>query len=149
MWIVATPGGPCHCRRPWSWPASAFSGPWGTPVCGHVVECRFRPDGGAVRTYGHDNLTDSNTRDIDIIGNIIRDTHGNTDGCIDTYKPLFGMGLYIDHYSDNVLIEGNTIIGSTHTGVLYQLPTPQVPSGIFHSSRKIWSVSRDMRMSCL
>lgn len=52
--------------------------------------------------------------------NLIGDTLGVTDGCHDDFRTLFGFGLYIDHYSRDVHCWGNTIWGSTASGILYQ-----------------------------
>jgi hypothetical protein len=85
--------------------------------------CYSKGDCGGIRTFGGANMTDTNVHDLTITENIIVDIPGNTDGCNSTYSPLFGMGLYIDHYSRDVALTGNSIISTTHTGLLYQNST--------------------------
>jgi hypothetical protein len=88
--------------------------------------CHTKGDCGGVRTFGRDNLSASAVHDLTISNNIIIDIPGNTDGCHTTYRPLFGMGLYIDNYSRDVLVTGNSIINTTFTGILYQQSTGQI-----------------------
>lgn len=88
--------------------------------------CYTKGDCGGVRTFGRDNLSASAVHDLTISNNIIFDIPGNTDGCHSTYRPLFGMGLYIDNYSRDVLVSGNSIISTTFTGILYQESTGQI-----------------------
>jgi hypothetical protein len=45
-------------------------------------------------------------------------------GCYGTLAP-FGMGLYVDNYSRNVEIVGNTIANTSISGILYQQSTGQ------------------------
>ena len=85
--------------------------------------CFSKGDCGGIRTFGGDSFSVTNVHDLTITDNVIVDIPGNTDGCNDTYKPLFGMGLYIDHYSDKVVLTGNTVISTTHTGLVYQNST--------------------------
>ena len=89
-----------------------------------------------MRTFGANNLATTPARDITIRDNIIVDTIGNTDGTETQYRPLFGMGLYIDFFSANVISEGNTVIGSTLDGILYQNSSGQiVDNTCFHNSQ--------------
>jgi len=88
--------------------------------------CYTKGDCGGVRTFGRDSLSASAVHDLTISNNIIVNIPGNTDGCHSTYRPLFGMGLYIDNYSRDVLVTGNSIIDTTFTGILYQQSTGQI-----------------------
>ena len=87
--------------------------------------CYSKADCGGVRTFGSDNLSATDVYDVHIVENIIVDIPGNVDGC-HASRPAFGMGLYIDHYSRDVEVRGNTIISTTATGLLYQRSTGQI-----------------------
>jgi uncharacterized repeat protein (TIGR01451 family) len=76
--------------------------------------CISKGDGGAINTFG------SGVHDIQITGNIITDTIGNTDGTHSNFRALFGFGLYIDEHSANITSFGNTVARSTGHGILYQ-----------------------------
>lgn len=82
--------------------------------------CYTKGDCGGIRTFGRDNFSLTQAKNITISGNIIVDTIGNTDGCHSNYDALFGFGLYIDHYSDAMTISGNTVQNSTAAGILVQ-----------------------------
>ena len=96
--------------------------------------CYTKGDCGGVRTFGRDNLAASAVHDLTISNNIIVDIPGNTDGCHSTYRPLFGMGLYIDNYSRDVLVTGNSIISTTFTGILYQESTGQIQQNTVYNA---------------
>lgn len=85
--------------------------------------CYTKGDCGGVRTFGRDSLAATTVHDLTITDNVIVDIPGNTDGCNETYQPPFGMGLYIDHYSRDVQLSGNSVISTTFTGLLYQNST--------------------------
>jgi len=53
------------------------------------------------------------------------DIPGNVEGCHISRAP-FGMGLYIDNYSRDVEVSGNTVISTTISGILYQRSTGQI-----------------------
>nr|WP_243435730.1 right-handed parallel beta-helix repeat-containing protein [Acanthopleuribacter pedis] len=91
-----------------------------------VETCYSKGDCGAVRTFGVWPIETSPVFDVEIRNNVILDTVGNTDGCRDFFDPPFGIGLYIDFYSRNITVDGNTVAGSTIDGVLYQNSTGQV-----------------------
>jgi uncharacterized repeat protein (TIGR01451 family) len=76
--------------------------------------CISKGDGGAINTFG------SGVHDIQITGNIITDTIGNTDGTHPDFRAQFGFGLYIDMNSANITSSGNTVARSTGHGILYQ-----------------------------
>ena len=82
--------------------------------------CSSKGDCAGIRTFGRNNLATTNLHDIIVRGNIIRDILGNTDGTAPTYRPLYGNGIYIDHFSRDILTENNTIINTTIDGILYQ-----------------------------
>jgi parallel beta-helix repeat protein len=84
--------------------------------------CYSKADCGAVRVFGSGNLGSTNVYDVQLIDNIIVDIPGNVDGCHPS-RAAFGMGIYIDHYSRDVGVSGNTVISTTITGILYQRST--------------------------
>jgi hypothetical protein len=96
--------------------------------------CYTKGDCGGVRTFGSDKLAASALHDLTISNNIIVDIPGNTGGCHSTYRPLFGMGLYIDNYSRDVLVTGNSIISTTFTGILYQESTGQIQQNTVYNA---------------
>jgi len=81
--------------------------------------CYSKADCGGVRTFGDDSLAETGVYNLYLTNNIILDIPGNVDGCHES-RPPFGMGLYIDNYSRDVQVSGNTIISTTITGILYQ-----------------------------
>ena len=102
--------------------------------------CWSKGDCGAIRTFGRDNLASSPVRDVSIQGNIIRDVLGNTDGCRDDFDSLFGFGIYLDNYSDNITVDGNTVHASSIVGLLYQRSTGTARNNVFYdnSDRSPW-----------
>jgi len=88
-----------------------------------IQACLSKGDCGGVRTFGRDNLSASPVYDLAFNTNIITGTLGNTDGCRDDFDPLFGFGFYIDNYSRNITLNGNTVAGSTAHGILFQNST--------------------------
>jgi hypothetical protein len=102
----------------------------------NVIEqaCYAKGDCGAVRTFGSGSLTTTPVYDLVLRQNILLDTSGNTDGAHSTYAPLFGMGFYIDHYSRNVTLTGNTVISATIDGALYQNSTGQMTGNTFYNN---------------
>ena len=85
--------------------------------------CWSKGDCGAIRTFGRDNLGSTPVHDVTIRGNIIRDTLGNTDGTHPDFETLFSLAIYLDHYSRDMVVENNTVTGSTWTGALFQNAT--------------------------
>lgn len=79
--------------------------------------CFSKGDGGAINTFGSD------VHDIQIVGNIILNTLGNTDGTHSNFRALFGFGVYIDQNSSNITTSDNTVANSTAHGILYQNST--------------------------
>lgn len=96
--------------------------------------CFVKGDCGGIRTFGRDSLSATNVHDLTIRNNIIVDTVGNTDGASSQYKALFGMGLYIDNYSRDITVSGNTIINSTVGGVLYQRSTGSITNNTLYNN---------------
>ena len=96
--------------------------------------CYSKADCGGVRVFGSDSLSATTVHDIQIIDNIIVDIPGNVDGCEAT-RAAFGMGLYIDNYSRDVEVSGNTVINTTISGILFQRSTGQiVDNTVFNAS---------------
>lgn len=95
--------------------------------------CYTKGDCGAIRTFGNNNIQATTVHDITIKDNIIYKIPGNTDGTIDQYRSLFGMGLYLDHYSRDVLCEGNTVMDTTITGIYYGRSTGIVKDNVVYN----------------
>lgn len=96
--------------------------------------CTSKGDCGAVRTFGSGSLATSPVHDILLSENIIVDVIGNTDGNAPFFKPLFGIGLYIDQFSANVTASGNTISGATIDGILYQNSSGTVTDNVLFNN---------------
>nr|WP_320009580.1 hypothetical protein [uncultured Desulfobulbus sp.] len=96
--------------------------------------CYTKGDCGGVRTYGSGSLSTTPVYDLILEHNFITDTIGNTDGALTTYDPLFGMGLYIDHYSRDVIATNNTIINATFHGILYQNSTGSIRENTLYNN---------------
>ncbi len=95
-------------------------GPHNTLESNFITQaCYSKADCGGVRTFGDDSLAETGVYNLYLTNNIILDIPGNVDGC-HASRPPFGMGLYIDNYSRDVQVSGNTIISTTVTGILYQ-----------------------------
>ncbi len=91
-------------------------------ITGNYVReaCYAKADCGAIRVYGENSLEEPVVYDITIEDNIVVDTIGNTDGCREDYlAPLFGFGIYTDHYARNVVVSDNTVIGGSAGGILF------------------------------
>jgi hypothetical protein len=88
--------------------------------------CYSKGDCGGIRTFGSDSLASTDVYDLVFRNNIIVNSIGNVDGVPEAYHQLFGMGLYIDNYSRDVLVTGNTIVNPTITGILYQRSTGEI-----------------------
>ncbi|MCG8455784.1 MAG: right-handed parallel beta-helix repeat-containing protein, partial [Holophagales bacterium] len=102
--------------------------------------CVSKGDCGAVRVFGRENLASSPARDVTLRSNIVRDVLGNTDGCRDDFDPPLGLGLYIDHFAANVTVEGNTVVGSSAVGLLFQRSTGSATDNVLYdnSDRAPW-----------
>lgn len=85
--------------------------------------CWSKGDCGAIRTFGRNNLGSTPVYDVVIRGNIVRDTLGNTDGTHPDFETLFSLAIYLDNFSRDVVVEDNTVTGSTWTGALFQRST--------------------------
>ncbi|MFK7802640.1 MAG: hypothetical protein AB8G95_13480 [Anaerolineae bacterium] len=86
-----------------------------------LIETAYaKGDNGGIAVFGGNGFGDTNARDITIQQNIVISATGNTDGALSTYDPLFAVGIYIDHYADNITVADNTVIGSTIDGILFQ-----------------------------
>jgi hypothetical protein len=83
--------------------------------------CISKGDCAGIYTFGYGgSLNDTSVTNTQINGNIIVDVMGNTDGTANTYRPLFGMGITLDHFSANTQVGGNTVIRATLHGILFQ-----------------------------
>ncbi len=96
--------------------------------------CYTKADCGAVRTFGDSSLAATPVYNIQLINNVIVDIPGNVDGA-EASRAAFGMGLYIDNYSRDVVASGNTVISTTVSGILYQRSTGQITGNtVFNAS---------------
>lgn len=98
--------------------------------------CYAKGDCGGVRTFGSGDLSTTPVHDLRLEQNLVLNTIGNTDGCKDAYDALFGFGLYIDHYSRDVTLVGNSIISSTASGILYQNATGSVSDNVLYNNSR-------------
>lgn len=96
--------------------------------------CYAKGDCGGIRTYGGPDFSSTKASNISIIGNIITDTIGNTDGNQTPFDPLFGFGLYIDNWSNNLTITDNTILNSTASGLLVQNSRATLARNTLHNN---------------
>ncbi|MBN2002659.1 MAG: right-handed parallel beta-helix repeat-containing protein, partial [Anaerolineae bacterium] len=96
--------------------------------------CYAKGDCGGIRTFGRDSLGDTPVYLVAFWYNMIIETIGNTDGCHETYKPLFGFGFYIDNYSRDVTIGMNTVVSATAAGILYQRSTGTVSHNVLYNN---------------
>jgi hypothetical protein len=96
--------------------------------------CYTKADCGGVRTFGDDSLAATGVYNLHLVDNIIVDIPGNVEGCHPS-RAAFGMGLYIDNYSRDVEVTGNTVISTTVTGILFQRSSGQAMSNtVFNAS---------------
>jgi len=109
---------------------------YGNTVEYNVIEeaCSAKGDCGGVRTFGGSSLADTAVYNLVFRQNLIINTPGNTDGANSTYKAPFGFGFYIDHYSRNIELTGNTVISSTVHGALYQDSTGQMSGNTLYAN---------------
>ncbi len=101
-----------------------------------IESCYSKGDCGAVRTFGNGNLASTPVHDILLDENLIIDVIGNTDGCAPFFKPLFGIGLYIDHFSATVTASNNTIMDATIDGILYQNSSGTVSGNVLFGNNR-------------
>ncbi|MFZ6028739.1 MAG: hypothetical protein ACOYYS_13570 [Chloroflexota bacterium] len=90
-----------------------------------TLACFSKADCGGVRVFGKNDLDTTTVYNVRLLNNLIVDIPGNVDGC-EASRKAFGMGIYIDHYSRNVEVGGNTVISTTITGILYQRSSGQI-----------------------
>jgi uncharacterized repeat protein (TIGR01451 family) len=108
--------------------------------------CYAKGDCGGVRAFGSGDPGDTAMHDLRFEQNLILDTLGNTDGCHDNYKALFGFGLYIDHGSRDVTISANTIVSSTVHGILYQDSTGSVTGNTLYNNSRTYPYGAQVRV---
>lgn len=103
--------------------------------------CYAKGDCGGVRAFGSGDLSSTAVHTLSFEENLILNTLGNTDGCIETYDPLFGFGFYIDHYARDVTLRDNSVISATAAGVLYQNATGSVTGNVLYNNARgsMWS----------
>lgn len=108
--------------------------------------CITKGDCGGVRTFGRDSLSSTFVYDIVLQNNILIDIPGNTDGAHETYRDLFGFGLYIDNYSKNVHSVDNSIVNASVHGVLYQRSTGTIEGNTLYNnvSGTVWGAQIDI-----
>ena len=99
--------------------------------------CASKGDGGAINTFGNGSLSTTNVHDIQILNNIVLDTLGNTDGTHPDFRAQFGFGIYIDNQSRNILTTGNTVAGSTASGILYQNSTGAIQNNTLFDNANV------------
>ncbi len=87
--------------------------------------CYSKADCGGVRTFGDTSLSATTVYNVRLIDNVIVDIPGNVEGC-HASRAAFGMGIYIDNYSRDVEVRGNTVVSTTISGILYQRSTGQI-----------------------
>lgn len=95
--------------------------------------CYAKGDCGGISTYSGTNLASSPVYNLTIRQNIIIDTIGNTDGCLDRFDDLFGFGLYLGDSRDTT-IDGNTVISSTVHGLLLMNSSGSVTDNTFYNN---------------
>ncbi len=99
--------------------------------------CLSKGDGGAINTFGNGSLGTTDVHDIQISNNIVLDTPGNTDGTPLNFRPQFGFGIYIDNQSRNIVTIGNTVAGSTASGILYQNSTGAIQNNTLFDNANV------------
>jgi len=99
-----------------------------------IQPCISKGDCGGARTFGSGDINNTPVYNLTFNENIIVDAIGNTDGCRNDFDPLFGFGLYLDMYSRNVAVTGNTIINSTASGVLFQASTGSLSNNTLYNN---------------
>lgn len=85
----------------------------------NVIEdaCLALADCGGIRTFGSGSFGSTGVYDNVIQENIVLDTLGNTDGVADPLQDQWGLGIYVDRYSDRIDVIGNTVVGSSCFGI--------------------------------
>jgi hypothetical protein len=106
-------------------------------VANNVIKqaCVSKGDCAGIRPYGDLNNLGSNnpTRNLLIMGNIIVDAYGNTDGAMATYKELFAFGINPD-YGTNITVTNNTVISTTTHGILYNYSTGTASNNVAYNN---------------
>jgi hypothetical protein len=95
--------------------------------------CYSKADCGGVRVFGSGSLATTTVHDVNLLQNIVVDIPGNVDGCPPS-RVAFGLGLYVDNYSRNVVTSGNTVMSTTVTGILYQHSTGQITGNTVYNA---------------
>ncbi|MBF0344422.1 MAG: VCBS repeat-containing protein [Nitrospirae bacterium] len=115
----------------------------GIEICGpnNLIEnnfvkeaCFAKADCGGIHAYGRTSLSATPVYNLTIRKNIVVDTVGNTDGATSTFKPLFGMGIFMDNYCRDVEVSGNTVINSSVDGILYNYASGLVSNNTMYGN---------------
>ena len=96
--------------------------------------CSSKGDCGAIRTFGRTSLAATPVFNVVIRGNVIRDVPGNTDGNETYFETPFGFGIYVDNFSRDITVEGNTVIGATWNGGVVQQSTAVLNGNTFYDN---------------
>ncbi len=99
--------------------------------------CITKADCGGVRTFGRDSLAQTAVYNLTFTQNMLINPIGNMDGC----KPDTGVrafGFYIDNYSKDVALSGNTVISATVHGILFQHSTGSVTGNTLYHNGRAW-----------
>jgi parallel beta-helix repeat protein len=99
--------------------------------------CYTKADCGSVRTFGRDGLSQTAVHDLTFQENIFVNAIGNMDGC----KAGVGVrafGFYIDNYSRDVTLTGNTVVSATVHGILFQNSTGSVTGNTLYNNGRAW-----------
>ncbi len=103
-----------------------------------IQACLTKGDCGAMGSFGRDSLASSAVHDLTFTENILVDTLGNTDGCRSDFRDLFGFGFYIDNYSRNITLTGNTVVSSTVHGILFQNSTGTITGNTLYNNGRTY-----------
>lgn len=96
--------------------------------------CITKGDCGAVRTFGSGNLATTTVADVVLRSNVILGVEGNTDGCHPDFRHRLGIGLYLDQYSRDLVVEDNTVSGASWVGLLFQNSTGEASGNVLYGS---------------
>jgi uncharacterized repeat protein (TIGR01451 family) len=99
--------------------------------------CYSKADCGGVRTFGRDNLSSTPVHDLSFQQNLIVNAFGNMDGCKEG-TGVQAFGFYIDSYSRDVALSGNTVISSTVHGILFQNSTGSITGNTLYNNARTW-----------
>ena len=98
--------------------------------------CLSKADCGGIHTYGGPDMDNTTVYDLKIRYNIIDLVPGVTDGVTSAnyYNLPLGMGIYIDNYSRNIEVTGNTITRASVAGILFQNSTGKINDNVLYDN---------------